>query len=155
MTDKGITLVPGLDTDSEDDAPVSGGTFTADQVSTIVQERLNRYKRKAAGESERSKADLAALTEQLEKATARLAKYDEQSKVVLEGKRKGLPESVTKLLDKLEPDEQLAWIEENGASIVAPEKPVSSGPEAPKPNTAQPGMTMTGNVSETGLHYGI
>lgn len=156
----GKTATPDPDDELEEDAPVGGGTFTQDQVNTIVRDRLARQKsqleRKFAAVSE----ELTQLKAEVEPLKAFKATADERSKAALEEKRKGLPEPVLKLLEKMEPSDQLAWIDENATALLekvpAPQTPPKTPPETPKPKeptAAAPDLTA--KTSKSGLYYGI
>lgn len=63
--------------------------------------------------AEKRQADLDALKPQADKA----ARYETALKALLDTERAGLPAHILPLLDRMEPDEQLAYIAENRATL--------------------------------------
>lgn len=128
------------------------------RVEEMLKERLEREKRKSEDAAKKAAADAAAeaarkngewqqLAEQREKdlaeATAKVSEYDqlqqqakryqESLKKSLEVQRSGLPESIIKLLDKLDPADQLEWLAANKESLL---KKVDGLPQSPPANGA-------------------
>lgn len=121
------------DPNLDPNAPVSGEegkTFTPDEVTSIVRDRLSRQKAQLERTLTQSSAEAAKSKVDLEATTTQLTRYQGAFKKLLEDKRSNLPEPVTKLLDQLDPLDQLEWIAENGSNLTQTFKPV---PETPKP----------------------
>ena len=127
--------------DEEDDLEVSGGTFTQEAVNSIVRDRLQRQKATLTAQFNAQLAENKDAAEQVKALQEKADKYDVIFKSQLSDRRKKLPESVTQLLDKLEPAEQLTWLDENADKIVpvAPEQ----GPQTPKPQGSAPDAVAT------------
>ena len=133
MTDlKGTTV--NLPEPEGEESPVGGGTLTTDQVNAIIKDRLARQRAQILSQTSTQTTELEALRKEVEGLRSYKASRQEAATKVLEDKRKGLPEGVLKLLDKLDPDEQLAWIEAN-ANELAVKPQVSAGPQTPRPNS--------------------
>ena len=78
----------------------------------------------------------AEAIKQVETLQAKAVKYDALFKKQLEERCKKLPPSVTMLLDKLDPEEQMTWLDENADKLFFPAP--ESGPQTPKPTNPAP-----------------
>lgn len=154
------TTVDATGTNSGIDKPTP--TFTQSDVDRIVNERLDRERKKAetatqkAREEAESKAladqakfqeladkrgkqvtDLetanATLTTQLETVTAKADRHEKALGKLLAEQLKAVPEHLHSLLSKLDAVEQLEWIATNAATL----KTATNGvPATPKPTVA-------------------
>lgn len=130
---------PVTDTDKTGEA-----RFTQADVERIVKERVKREQDKASAAAEKARkeaeesalaknAEWQTLAEKREKELAELAPFREKAeryeaalKAQLEEARKGLTGAALKLLDRLDPAEQLEFIAANRAEL-APEKSNPNG----------------------------
>ena len=130
--------------------------FTQAELDAIVKDRLERAKAKAETEAAKAREKAAAdalaeqgefkklsetqakqlldmtteketLTAQLETATADARKYKEVVEGMLDTYKASIPEHVKPLLDRLDPVEQLAWINQNQDKVK-----ISGVPATPK-----------------------
>ena len=145
--------------------PAAGITFATEadfqkRVDELLKERLEREKKKAEEATRKAAADAEAEAAKkngewqkvaeakerdIEEANRKLAdldaisgkatKFEAALQKQLETLRKGLPESITKLLDKLDAAEQLEWLAANrdgltkkGPDGVPPTPPPDGGP---------------------------
>lgn len=122
---------------TEEDVDVGGGTFSQEQVNAIVKDRLARQKAALLSQYATQVTEGEEAKKQLEQLKTKAQKYDALFKKGLEERRKKLPASVVILLDKLEPDEQVAWMDANADKLA----PVTeAGPQTPKPKENQPAV---------------
>lgn len=134
-------------------------TFTQADIDRIVTERLEREKRKgdeaaktaaeaAAAKALKENSQFKELSEKqaatlLEKETVliqtkaqteTLTQERDKYKTALEEhvkeRRTGLPDSITVLLDKLDPVEQMAWLSKNAATLGTNREGVPATPKA-------------------------
>jgi hypothetical protein len=103
--------------------------FTQEQVNDIVRDRLEREKVKLSEEMNSLKVK-AGETEEIKKV---LDAYRKNVAAMLTERKKGITPAVAKLLEKLDPLEQLTWLAENTDQT---SKPL---PIIPKPEHTAPG----------------
>ncbi len=149
--DKGKSNGDGNDTDDATGDKNGGNeqpepTFTQQDVDRIVNERLERERKKAeererkAREDAEAKAlqdnqqykelsekqakqlldaetDLADTQAKLESAEADRDRYQKALNSYVQKQREGVPESIGALLDNLDPVAQLDWLTENGECL--------------------------------------
>lgn len=148
QSDEENTIQPGEagDVAPQSEAQRADDTTASKDVEKLHKENAkwrNQYqelkaKLDAVDKANKEKADAEAATmaeqgkwkEIAEKAQAQLkeltaavsdtARYKGALEKMLEAQRDGLPEPITKLLDKLDPVEQLEWIAENKPAVTAP-----------------------------------
>ena len=140
----GSKLIPNTPNDEDDDGEtveVGGGTFTQEQVNALMRDRLSRQKRALEAKYSKQINENADAAEQLVALTEKAKKYDALFKAGLEDRRKKLPEGVLTLLDKLEPGEQLEWLNANADKLTSV-KP-DAGPQTPKPKDTTPNESAT------------
>jgi hypothetical protein len=130
----GPKLNPELPEDGEEE--ITGETFTRDQINALVRDRLARQRRTLEARYQEQIAAGTEAVKQVEALTAKAVKYDALFKKQLEERCKKLPTSVTMLLDKLDPDEQMTWLDENADKLFFPTP--ESGPQTPKPTNPAP-----------------
>jgi len=90
-----------------------------EQVEAADREKAQREAdaAKAQGEWQKVAEQHEARVKDLEPFKERAERYETALKAHLETARKDLPAHITTLLDRLEPDEQLTWLAENGAAL--------------------------------------
>lgn len=143
-------------------------TFTQTEVEAIVKERLEREARKRARAEEeaRKRAEeeaarrngewqklaeqreqelqtLGAKVAELEQILPRLEKYQAALQQYLAAERKGLPDPILKLLDKLDEADQLEWLSANREQIKAGMLPTSGQARIPRTPKADDGMSVS------------
>jgi hypothetical protein len=132
--------------------------FTQADLDRIVTERLDRERKAREKEAEKVKtiAEQKALEDEkkwqelaekqktqiadFEKSAGELttlkdthAKYEKALKAYLETQRKGLPDHIVKLLDKLDPVEQLEYIAANAEALNKPKSNIPPTPDSKDP----------------------
>jgi hypothetical protein len=127
-------LEPELPVDGEEE--ITGETFTRDQINALVRDRLARQRRTLEARYQEQITSGAEAIEQVKALQVKAEKYDALFKKQLEERCKKLPPSVTMLLDKLDPDEQVAWLDDNADKLFFPSP--QSGPQTPKPSGVTP-----------------
>jgi hypothetical protein len=143
-------------TEDDEITDVGGGSFSQEQVNAIVRDRLARQKAQLTKTQGTLAEQLATLQAQVEQLSADKAKYADKFSASLVEKKSGLPDGILKLLEKMDPVDQLAWIDENAATLVPATQPPATGPQAPKPKEAPSAVqSAEEKVSLTGLYYGI
>lgn len=124
--------------DPDDDMDVvvgNGGTLSQEQFTSAIQKKVRQLRRKYEPQLQARDEELKQVKAELEKLQARAKLYNDHFTQTLAEKRKDLPDYVLKLLDAMPPEEQIAWLEENGSKIisgVAVER--KTPPETPKPS---------------------
>lgn len=102
------------------------------RLREIEQQEQDKAKAAKAAEAKRleEQQEWRELAEKRQAALVELEPYKEMAErykgalgAVLEAQRKGLPEHITTLLDKLDPVDQLAWIADNQEAIRKPTVP--------------------------------
>lgn len=149
------------ESDKTQDSGEKGKVFTQDDVNRIVQERLEKEKKKAetaaaaaAEQAEKAKLEAAqeweslakkaeakvkaleAQVTELQAASDQVAGYEAAITKVLAGQREGLPVHITALLDKLSPLDQLDYLAENAKNLQPQQKTkVPATPNAADPDS--------------------
>ncbi|MDI6769746.1 MAG: hypothetical protein QMD04_08725 [Anaerolineales bacterium] len=130
-----------------DGSPKGGPSFASEadfqkKVDEILKDRLERERKKAeeaakkaadeavaeaakkngewqkvAEQREKEIAEAREKLQELDKAQEQINRYSETLNKHLETQRAGLPEAITKLLDKLDPVDQLEWLAANKEAI--------------------------------------
>ena len=130
-----------------DGSPKGGPAFASEaefqkKVDEILKDRLERERKKAeeaakkaadeavaeaakkngewqkvAEQREKEIAEAQEKLQELDKAQEQIKRYGEALNKHLEVQRAGLPEAITKLLDKLDPVDQLEWLAANKEAI--------------------------------------
>lgn len=118
-------------TDPEEDVTVTGGTFTQDQVSSIVQDRLARQKAKLLSQYQKDLEEGTKAKQDLEIAQAKAKKYDTLITESLKDRKAKLPPGVLSLLNKLSPEDQVAWLDDPANKIETPASELGTGPKTP------------------------
>lgn len=143
------------DTGEEEDTEVAvgGGTFTQDAVNSIVRDRISQVKAVLEAKYQTQITAYEDAKKQIEELTKKAEKYDALFKTGLDERRKKLPESVVKLLDKLDPAEQVEWLDANEASIA----PVTTeaGPQTPKPKALSPDAQTAQEAKRNSGNYNL
>lgn len=103
-----------------------------EQAKTAELKEQGKYK-EAFDEATATITRLEAQAAEAKQMKATVEKYQAALTGLLESQRDGMPESITTLLDKLDPVEQLEWLAKNRQAVVPPPE----APEAPrKPSLA-------------------
>jgi exonuclease VII large subunit len=120
----GTTVTPPAPTD----APK---TFTQEQLEAVLKERLEREKTSSGHAQKQLQDTIKGLEESNQKYHERITKS-------LEKQLEALPESVRALVQKLDPLDQLEWLETNSAEFtqnVSQQKSVKPVPDGVTPET--------------------
>lgn len=124
--------------EEESDLYVGAGTFSQEQVNAIVRDRLRRQRVQYEGKILALTTEMDGMKAELGTLRGRAEQYNAQFTKTLTEKRKDLPKGVLALLDKLQPEEQVAWLEEN--QDVLKVAPVNTPPETPRPSGTAPNV---------------
>lgn len=135
--------------------------FTQAEVNALITKRLEQERKQGEQriQREREAAEAKRLEEnqeyqklaeqrakrlsELEPLKDKAERYEAALTKLLAEERKGVPEYVIPILDKLEPDEQLAWIAEHKGSFPAPtdtqqqQRTTRALPQTPRPAAPQ------------------
>lgn len=95
---------------------------------------------KVAEQREKEIAEAQAKLHELDKAQEQIQRYGETLNKHLEAQRAGLPEAITKLLDKLDPVDQLEWLSANKEALSKTK--LDGPPPTPPPDSGANGKQL-------------
>lgn len=124
-------------------AQLSQQAKAQEQAKTAELKEQGKYK-EAFDQATETITRLEAQVAEAKQLRATVEKYQATLTGLLESQRADLPESITTLLDKLDPVEQLEWLTKNKQAVTKPAEPG----EKPRPQLASFNPPGTGGPAE-------
>jgi chromosome segregation ATPase len=111
----------------------AGKLFTQEQLDAVISQRLERERLSKSQDLEEVKSEIGKLSETVETKDKQISQYEEILKGIIKGQLKDLPKPVKQLVEKLDPAEQLVWLENNADEL----KSTAKKPISPIPNPSE------------------
>ena len=117
MSDKPEILEQKSDPVTEPTQKEAEKLFTQEQLDKIISSRLERERLSKSQDLDEVKANQDALAKNLEAAESTVSKYQKILSGMVEKQLKSLAPAVKELVMKLDPADQLTWLESNADNL--------------------------------------
>ena len=112
--------------------------FTQAELDKVISNRLERERVAKSNDVNLVKDKVKTVSQELDLAQERIEKYETIIKGLVTSQMKDLPKSIRELVEKLDPADQINWLESNAAELAKP--------KAAKTVTALPTSTEISGV---------